>query len=360
MKKRILSLLLVGLAMVLLLVGCGTQTKTQSSKETMTVTDILGNQVQMPKEIHSIAITPIPWAAVVMTIDGGSDRIVAMNPSSMTAYKGHFLEKADAHFGQVDTQLINKDFSVQAEVLAKKGADVILLWDYQDKEAEKMASVGIPAIRINNKTIDDLKKGFLIVGKLLGKEEKAQRLNRHYDEAYAYLQAHHDQIAQQHRPTLLYLKNKKLDLQGSTHFIRQVIETAGGDYIGGKSKSITMEEILRVNPEIILLSNFDNFVPEDLYENRIPGQDWSTVKAVQMHQVYKVPLGIYRWDAPGVETPLMMKWLAKLLHPEIFTDVHIRQETRDFIKEMIGYTPTDEDLKQIFADEANAHSKVRG
>ena len=118
-----------------------------------------------------------------------------------------------------------------------------------------------------------------------------------------------------------------------------------------------MEDILRIDPDIILLSNFDPFVPDDLYENRLPGQDWSTVKAVRDRRVYKVPMGIYRWDAPGVETPLMMRWLARLFQPEIFSDIKIRQDTKTFMKDFMGYELSDADLAQIFADEANKNSR---
>ena len=121
-----------------------------------------------------------------------------------------------------------------------------------------------------------------------------------------------------------------------------------------------MEEIYKLNPDIIFLSNFDKFVPDDLYQNRIPGQDWSTIKAVKEHRVYKVPKGIYRWDAPGVETPLMMRWMAYMMQPEIFKDIDIRKETKAFYKDFIHYDASDEDLKQIFADEANHNSVFPG
>ncbi len=120
---------------------------------------------------------------------------------------------------------------------------------------------------------------------------------------------------------------------------------------------MTMEEVLKIDPEIILLSNFDTFIPEDFYQNRIAGQDWSNVRAVKDRRVYKVPNGIYRWDAPGVETPLMMKWLARLFHPEIFNDVNIRKETELFLEDYMGYRINEGDIAQIFADEANKNSR---
>ena len=159
-----------------------------------------------------------------------------------------------------------------------------------------------------------------------------------------------------------FLRNSKLRLQGNDNFIHEAIRIGGGENPfaqeanTGNNKDISMEEVYRINPDIILLSNFDNFVPDDLYENRIAGQDWSTVKAVQNHRVYKVPMGIYRWDAPGVETPLMMKWLAKLLQPEIFKDMDVRADTKKFYKDFMKYDVSDEDLAMIFADKENRNS----
>lgn len=145
--------------------------------------------------------------------------------------------------------------------------------------------------------------------------------------------------------------------------MRKAIEIGGGEVMTASmgqtetnSGTITMEEIYQTNPDMILLSNFDSFVPDDIYDNRIPGQDWSSLKAVKNRRVYKVPMGIYRWDAPGVETPLMMKWIASLLQPEIFKDIHVREDTKAFFSDFMKYNLTEDDLSVIFADDANQRS----
>ena len=48
-----------------------------------------------------------------------------------------------------------------------------------------------------------------------------------------------------------------------------------------------MEQIIDWDPEMIYLSNFDDFLPENLYNNSFDGQDWSNVKAVKNKKVYK-------------------------------------------------------------------------
>lgn len=188
-------------------------------------------------------------------------------------------------------------------------------------------------------------------------------VNAFYDNAYKDIMKHKSEVEKADKPVVLFLRNKKLRLQGNDNFMREAIEIGGGEVMTASmgqtetnSGTITMEEIYQTNPDMILLSNFDSFVPDDIYDNRIPGQDWSSLKAVKNRRVYKVPMGIYRWDAPGVETPLMMKWIASLLQPEIFKDIHVREDTKAFFSDFMKYNLTEDDLSVIFADDANQRS----
>lgn len=350
--------------MVGALTGCGTENNSKTPpKSTVAITDIAGTNVEVPKEVKKIAVVPLPWASVVYALDGGSSRLGAIHPGAMSAYKGCFLEKMDAEYGKINTKNVNQDFTVNAEALAADGIDAAIMWKHQEKDAQKLTQMGIPTVRIINDNVENLKKSFLIVGKLLGKEERAKQVNAYYDEAYNGIKKFKDQVEKADKTKVLFLRNKKLKLQGNDNFIKEAIEIGGGNAIvtgtgegNSANGNITMEEIYKEDPDIILLSNFDSFVPEDIYQNKIPGQDWSAVKAVKNKRVYKVPMGIYRWDAPGVETPLMMKWLAHLLQPGIFKDIDIHKETRSFFKDFMKYDLTDSDLAIIFADEANKES----
>lgn len=338
--------------------GCGTAGNGAkiAAQEEQVITDIEGHQIKVPAHIEKIAVVPLPWASVTMALDGGSERLAAIHPGAMSAYKGHFLEKLDAHFGKIDDKLINQDFSMNMEGMAQKGIQAAIIWNYQPKEREKLEKIGIAPVMIKNETIEDLQKSFLIVGELLGKKDRAEMINANYQKAYDMLKERSNSVAAAAKPVVVYLRNPKLALQGNDNFIREALDLAGAENPTGHQKSITMEEILRINPDIILLSNFDSFVPDDLYENRIAGQDWSNVKAVQNHRVYKVPMGIYRWDAPGVETPLMMEWLAAVMQPDIFHDVNVRRDTKQFLSDFMQYQASDADMAEIFADEANHQS----
>ncbi len=349
-----------------LLGGCGGEKPAASggTSEKRILQDIKGNEVAVPADLKRIAVVPLPWASVVDALDGGSTRMAAIHPGAMSAYRGHFLSTKDSHFGTLDTQLIGQDFSVHVEGMLEKGIEAAILWQYQDEAAANLRQVGIAPVMINNANVEELQKSFLIVGRLLGKEARAEKVIDFYQKTYEEIKGRGGEVAKAAKPKVLFLRTQKLRLQGNDNFMREAIAMAGGDnptadgtLRNNQEQNISMEDILRIDPDIILLSNFDPFVPDDLYENRLPGQDWSTVKAVRERRVYKVPMGIYRWDAPGVETPLMMRWLARLFQPEIFSDIQIRQDTKAFMKDFMGYELSDADLAQIFADEANKNSR---
>lgn len=329
-----------------------------SSNEVREVTDAAGNVVEVPADISKIAVTPLPWSSVIYAIDGTSDRMVAINPGALskTAYEGHFFQQMDPQYGNINSTAIGSDFSINMEEMVSMGVEAVVIWDYQTDEAEQLKSLGIAPVMVKNETVEELQASLQAIGQLLGQEERAQQFIDLYSDTYDKILSYQDEVETAEKPKVLYLRNSELKLQGNDNFIKTALDMAGADNVVADSSDITMEEILAINPDIILMSWFDEFTPEDLYNNTIDGQDWSNVKAVQTKKVYKTPIGIYRWDAPGVETPLMMEWLATVIQPEIFSDIDVRQDVRNFFSNYFNWELTDEELADIMSDALNANS----
>lgn len=104
------------------------------------------------------------------------------------------------------------------------------------------------------------------------------------------------------------------------------------------------------------MTNFTAAGPEDLYNNTVGVYDWSVVSAVENQRVYKMPLGMYRSYTPGVDTPVTLLWLAKTAYPQLFSDIDIIAETRNYYKEVFGVELTDQQAASIFAPVAEAGS----
>lgn len=358
----------MALSTALLLGGCGstqdsTKTKETKKEETHIVEDIAGNKVEVPKKINGMAITPLPWSAIVYAVDGSADHIMGAREGTKQAYDISILPKMEPKMGEIDTSYIDNNGGINMEEIANVKPDVALLWDSQTKEREQLEKLGIAPVMINSDTIDNLKAGFSTVGQLLGKEKRSDEINKNYDEAHEYLLSKEDKVKEADKVKVLFMRGETLQLQSFSVYVNDtVIELAGGenvahDLVGKGNVELNMEQIYKWNPDIIFLTNFDESKPSDLYDNRIEGKDWSKISAVQKKQVYKTPKGIYRWDVAGVETPLMVRYMASKIQPEIFSDADFEKEVKTFYKDFFDYNLSADDMDFITNREANKESK---
>ena len=111
---------------------------------------------------------------------------------------------------------------------------------------------------------------------------------------------------------------------------------------------INMEQVYQWNPDVIIITNFTPTQPEDLYHNAVGGDDWSTVKAVQDKQVYKMPLGTYRSYTPSADTPVTLYWMAKTVYPDLFPDLDITKEVKDYYQDLYQVSLTDDQIERMY------------
>ena len=356
-----IQLIIIGLCIAfitLFVVGCGnSESKEEKVQTTKVVTDLVGNEVIMPKDVNKIAIVPIPWATIVYAVDGSGDKIAAMHPSAKKAYEDSILKTMAPNMENANATFVDNNFNVNYEELAKLKPDVVVIWDYQPEVAKKLKELGIPSVQIKYGTLEDIQKGMILVGNIINKPKEAEALVNYHIQSADYFKGKQEALKAQPKKKVLYLRDEKLNVAAKDSVNTLMIESAGGinvaKDISGQWKPTTMEQILAWNPDVIVISNFSKLMPEDLYNNKITGQDWSQVKALQTKQVYKAPMGIYRWDAPAVETPLMMRWLGKVLQPEVFNDYSMSQELKSFYHNYLKYDLSEEEVNDILKSNVN-------
>jgi iron complex transport system substrate-binding protein len=371
-KNAIICIALV----LMLLAGCGCLSDTNSqlddettqltltsadeqeiNSETKVVVDTTGVSVEMPQNIESIAVVPIPWTSIVYAIDGTGEKLVGIHPSAKKAYSACILKDIAPEIDNASTDAIGKDFAINMEEIQKLDPDVMIVWDYQTQEAEQLKSMGIPAVSLKYGTLEDLQNGMKAIGQILGKEEKANSLVAYHQEQIAYFQSKEEELENKEKPRVLYLRDGELKVAGQGAVNTIMIQMAGGENVAedvpGQWTVVTMEQIIAWDPEIIIVSHFSDVTPEQLYNNSIKGQDWSSIDAVKNNRVYKSPIGIYRWDAPCSETPLMIKWMAQKFQPEVFDDYVFEDDLKEFYKTYLGYDLSQEEIDQILQKELN-------
>ena len=106
-------------------------------------------------------------------------------------------------------------------------------------------------------------------------------------------------------------------LQDRAHFIDYIIRQAGGinaaSALQGDYAQISSEELIAVNPDIILLADaLYGVTPESVAER--PG--WDVITAVKENALY--PIDPNMMSVPGPRLVDALEETARLLHPEVF------------------------------------------
>ena len=337
---------------------------------TRVIVDHTGAEIEIPAEIDRIVISSIlPLPSVYCLFEGSAEKLVGMHPSSMAAAENSILPKV-----MPDILDVNTDFllggEINVEELMNLKPDVVFYSADNWEEYEKISSAGIPAIGFstsnwNYDCVATFENWVTLLGEVLNQEDKAAGIAEYGHQVYDEVQAVLSEAGDIEKPRVLILfnyANGVIKTSGSNFFGQYWIESTGGINVAealSGTVEINMEQVYEWDPDIIYITNFSPYQPEDLLNNTIEGHDWSSVKAVKEQKVYKFPLGMYRWFPPASDTPLVLKWLAQKNQPELFADIDMEEEVRAYYKEFYGVELTEEDIAQIFhpASEASGLNK---
>lgn len=372
--KRICALLLAA-CMILPMAACGkaktdaspTASAAASDSATVTVTDHNGNQVTVPKNAKRIVVCDIyPLPSVLSVFFDSADRIVGMPDVSMSAAKSGLLGQLYPNILKADTGFI-KGTEVNTEELMKLKPDVVFYSADSPQLGEQLKAAGFAAIAISASKwdydcIETLKQWIALLSQIFPENDKTQIVQDYSEKVMKRVTEKTSTLTDEQKRRVFFLfkyDDTTISTSGEHFFGSWWAESVGAVNVSKEiatdnAAPVTMEQIYSWNPDMIFVTNFTKAQPEDLYNNTIGANDWSAVSAVKNKKVYKMPLGMYRSYTPGADTPVTLLWMAKTVYPDLFSDVDITKETKDYYKAVFGITLTDEQANSIFKPAAAA------
>lgn len=335
---------------------------TASFADPITFTDQGGRTVTLAEPADRIASIPIPMASTIIAIDGGTSKLVGMNPTAKSAIVEGVMGTMFPEAKEIPSDITAPNFIPNIEELAATNPDLVIQWaDYGSDMVDPITNAGLNVALISYGTEDKTRYYQEMVAKALGKPERAAEINGWRDAVAKELAEKANAIPVEARPKVLYLGRALSSLTASGNkgnYNGWQIELVGGvnasGDVEGNGTTISPEQIAEWDPDVILLNSFEAELGVDrIYNDPI----LSLTKAAQDRKVYKMPLGGYRWDPPSQESPLSWMWLANLLHPEIFS-YDLRGEMKTAYKSLYGYDLSDDEIDGILwlgmqADAAN-------
>lgn len=358
MKKHISIIILSILSISLLFSGCQnsanaksqTNSTEQKSTQKKIITDAAGEKVEIPSKINKIADG---WPAhnEVVTMLGYGNKIV----STILSKKAMpWLYVVNPNMNKALVDFTNED--VDTEQLLKTKPDIVFL-PLNSKSAAKIKELGIPAVQLNFTDYESLKQCFKLTGQILGSdaEKKSSEYISYLDNNLKKIKAVTDKIPEDKKLKVLHLTSfSPITVDGSNTMIDSWIKAAGGinaaSEITGNNKEASMEQIIKWNPDVIIISS--NTLTDtksavkninDLYSN----PQWSQIKAIQDKKIYINPSGAYLWDRYGADEALQFQWAAKTLYPSKFKNLNMTSITKTFYKDFLNYDLTTDQTNRM-------------
>jgi iron complex transport system substrate-binding protein len=278
-------------------------TATAAVRYPITVTDDRGARVTFTQPVKKI-VSVSPSSTEIVFALGAGDRVVAVDDFSDYPAEAKALPKVGG-------------FRTSTEKVIQHQPDLVLA--ITGTLAAELEAQRLSVIVFDPKDLDAVYRNIDVLGKVLDREAAAADLVRGMRDRIAAV-AERAKTASA-KPRVLHELDAtdptKIFVAGPGNFVDAMIAAAGGTNVAAGAQSqypqFSSEEIIRANPEIIVLADA-NFGATPQAVAARPG--WSAIDAVKKGKLYPIDPDIVSRTGPrladGVET------YAKLLHPELF------------------------------------------
>ena len=308
---RVRSLLAALAVLLFTLVACGglpatvaTPAPSASSHYPLVVTDDRGKQVTFTGPVQRI-VSVAPSATEIVFALGAGDRLVAVDDFSDFPAEAKALPKVGG-------------FRASPERILSFAPDVVLAITTGDL-APTLETQGQRVLVFDPPDFEAVYRNIALIGAVLDRDAAARALVERMRSRIGAVAERSKTAA--NRPRVLHEIDAsdptKIYVAGPGNFIDAMIQAAGGTNVGASAASkypqLSSEEIVRSDPEVIVLSDA-NFGATPAVVSARAG--WSSISAVRNGRVYPIDPDIV--SRPGPRLADGVEAYAKLLHPELF------------------------------------------
>ncbi|MET3720576.1 MULTISPECIES: ABC transporter substrate-binding protein [unclassified Arthrobacter] len=332
---------------------------TNGGSGAISVTDQRGKTLTFARPVTRVVTIPMPAASLLLAVDRTADHLAAMHNASWVAMRDGIMGTMFPKALDLPHEIATQDFTANVESVRALNPDVVIQWS-DAQLIDPLEKAGLNVIGLTNTgKQEDVDAWVAMFAAMLGKPERAVEIKARSD---AELAATKELAAARSSkgPSILYFNRFTGGLKVAAansyndFYIKLVGATnpaTGDDPLKGSGMvGLDVEQVLRWDPEVILLGNFDAAMPQDLYSDPV----WQSVSAVKSRRVYKVPLGGYRWDPPGQESPLMWHWLSDIAFPQ--RQSRLQSKVTEYFDFLYSHKPTAAELDKILWTAANGRS----
>jgi iron complex transport system substrate-binding protein len=332
---------------------------TDNGDGTRTIIDQVGNEVVLPEKIERVVIASVWPLASVYILAMGTDKLVGLDPAIISAAENSMLIKIAPEISEIES-----GFSVggymNAEELLKLDPDVVLYSSGVPEDYDVATQAGIPAVGFSlsikdYNAVETINSWIELLGEVMGEDLGSEEYIQYGNDMQALVAERLADVQDEDKPRCMFIHkyaDNTLNVPGTGTWADYWITASGGINVASElegTKAVNIEQVYEWNPDKIFITNFNDAIPDDIYNNTLCEADWSGIEAVKNQDVTKLPLGMYRWYVTCSDSPLMLLWMAMQNQPQLFEDIDFSQTMKDFYKQFYNFDLTDEDIEYIFS-----------
>jgi iron complex transport system substrate-binding protein len=251
----------------------------------------------IPQRIASLQ----PSATVIMQELGLLDRLVAC-----TKYCRDVCPEI------ADRVILADSWTAQAEQIRSVYPDLVLASvPYQEKSVIEILKSAIPVLLLSPRKLADIYSDIALIASVLGEAQRASTV-------IAHMQSEIDSIRSRvpvtPRPRV-FCEEWGKPIIHSQLWVAELVEAAGGEFVGTPGQHTTADTIRSANPDVIIAAwcGAGDRVP---LEKIIRDRAWAPTSAAQNGRVFCIPDEWLNTPAPTLISGL--RALAAAIRPEVF------------------------------------------
>ena len=209
-------------------------------------------------------------------------------------------------------------------IVSQNTCEVCAAHTNQIQQAVEMLETKPEIYSMDPHSVKEILEGITEFAKIIDREEKGKKLKKELE--FRIEKIKNKKIINKPRIVAIEWVNPFFT---AGHWVPEMIKISGGvnmiSKTGEHSQRMLMQKITNVEPEIIILMpcGFDVKRTKTEYEKFLKNdQEWNKLQAVKKGNVFAVDANSF-FSKPSIRVVTGIEILAKILHPEIFTDFEV-------------------------------------
>ncbi|MBQ6440396.1 MAG: ABC transporter substrate-binding protein [Mogibacterium sp.] len=334
-KKRALSVIVLIMAAVLMLSGCGVSsggaaspdkapgTVISETENELTIIDQAGREVTVNRDPQSIALCYRVVVRFLLNL-GVGDRISGMGKTEpfLEDVQPSLKETVDVGKGVADIEALA---SLKPDLFIHKASDTETL--------DAVQNIGIPSVGIDVESPEEMLTALDILGKVCGAEERALELSEYYETSVEMTLELAGTVSDNKKKTAIVMGSSIGKVADGSMLQGKMLESAGAVNCAADLKSAELwptagtEQIFSWDPDYIFITGSGaSYTADDIYSDPA----WSEMKAVKGKHVFMIPSAYDSWEFPGIVSSLGIEFMMSTMYPELLSDEQLEHDVTDF------------------------------